>query len=99
MTRTTHTYAKLPVTEKAFQEIRHKLITAGYDEATEDPDMVLMTGIAIIPAPQTQDQTQTQICNHLQEKFYKILQRTHYNGMATENLQAIAKELAAKVIK
>lgn len=46
----TYTYAILPVSKAAFEEIRAKLVEAGYGDAiSEDDGVIDMHGIALQP--------------------------------------------------
>ena len=45
----THTYVKLPVSQETFDEIRNKLLDAGYGEFLSlDDESIDMHGLAII---------------------------------------------------
>jgi hypothetical protein len=51
--RTTHTYALLPVSQAAYDEIREKLMAAGYDDyvqrgVADEQERVIMQGIALV---------------------------------------------------
>ncbi len=53
MIRQTHTYALLPVSEATFNEIRDKLLAAGYDDyimraEADEPERVTMQGLALV---------------------------------------------------
>jgi hypothetical protein len=52
MSTHTHTFAKLEISQVAFDEIRLKLLRAGYEEQCHNEDgeeLIDMHGIAIVP--------------------------------------------------
>lgn len=51
--RSTHTYALLPVSQATYDEIREKLLAAGYDDyvtraVADEQERVTMQGIALV---------------------------------------------------
>lgn len=55
--RQTHTYALLPISQAAWDEIAAKLRDAGYRHAFKVGDVIDMHGIAVLPdgAPQSEE--------------------------------------------
>lgn len=47
--RTTHTVARLPISQAAFDEIKRLLLAAGYAYQFLSEDSIDMTGIAVEP--------------------------------------------------